>query len=53
MHVYRFRQANRGIYVYDNVMSFDLTCPVGLLLSHTPRLLKILWKVKVGIGAHG
>ncbi|KAG2231366.1 hypothetical protein INT48_007491 [Thamnidium elegans] len=46
MHVYRLCQASRGIYIFENVLSFDLACPVGLISSFTSRLLKNLWKVK-------
>ncbi|ORE08111.1 hypothetical protein BCV72DRAFT_240710 [Rhizopus microsporus var. microsporus] len=40
MYIYRLCQSSRGIYVFENVMSFHLARPFGLVSNFAPRILE-------------
>ncbi|KAI9490305.1 hypothetical protein BDB00DRAFT_941095 [Zychaea mexicana] len=37
----------RGVYVFDQVMVIQLLCPIGMITTFMPKLVKDLWKLKV------
>ncbi|CEG66371.1 hypothetical protein RMATCC62417_02964 [Rhizopus microsporus] len=51
MHLYSLSQPSRGLYVFEEVLSFDFARPSGFLSSYGPNLIKNLWKVKALVAA--
>ncbi|RCH98063.1 hypothetical protein CU097_014706 [Rhizopus azygosporus] len=44
-------EPSRGLYVFEEVLSFDFARPSGFLSSYGPNLIKNLWKVKTLVAA--
>ncbi|KAI9252817.1 hypothetical protein BDA99DRAFT_173792 [Phascolomyces articulosus] len=46
LHLYSLSEPERGVYVYQEVMSIKIACPVGLLPTSLAKIVRKFWKLK-------